>query len=407
MRNIPRSLRTRLAVTAGRATAALSKQLGQGEGSVIGGRVSLAIEPNSLDLLSKGRTVVLVSGTNGKTTTTSLLTAALETMGPVVSNVAGANMFAGMVSALSASDAKRAVLEVDEGHLPLALSKTGAQMVVLLNLSRDQLDRVGEVRMQAQKWRKALETGEVKVVANCDDPMVVWAAGSENTIWVAGGSVWRLDAASCPDCGGHIEWKSQDTQVTDWRCVECDLRRPEPTPTKVTAPATLKLPGEVNRCNAIMALTAAVELGADPAESAGAVARLDGTGGRFARVKIAGAPARLLLAKNPAGWTEALRIAKQDGSPLVISINARIQDGRDPSWLWDVPYEQLKGRFIVATGERGRDLAVRLHYAGVDHHFVDQSNQAVLAASQRNSGKEVDVIGNYSAFQEFRKLVGA
>jgi UDP-N-acetylmuramate-alanine ligase len=141
--------RTRAAALAGRATAALSRALGKGEGSVIGGRVTLALDPHGLENLARSRTVAIVSGTNGKTTTTSMLSAALQTIEPVATNLAGANMYGGMVSAMSASRARLVVLETDEGHLPKTVEATRPRLVVLLNLSRDQLDRVGEVRMQA------------------------------------------------------------------------------------------------------------------------------------------------------------------------------------------------------------------------------------------------------------------
>lgn len=408
-------VRTRVARQAGLLAASVSRKLGRGEGSVIGGRVTLLVDPTALETLAHSRTVALVSGTNGKTTTTSLLTAALQTKGPVSTNSAGANMYGGMVSALSSSNAKAVVLETDEGHLPKALTDTDPQVVLLLNLTRDQLDRVGEVRSQALKWREALKAHPTAVVANADDPLVVWAAEPASSLcWVAGGSGWRLDAASCPNCGSKIDWEE-----VNWNCSKCELRRPTPqidldeTDVILNAGATkiplqLALPGEINRKNAAMALGAALELGAEPVAAVSAMAQLSGVGGRFASSMIGETKVRLLLAKNPAGWTESLRMTANDETPLVVSINARVQDGRDPSWLWDVPFERLGERKVIATGERGRDLAVRLLYAGVDHEFVPDGRQAVERASQflesDQHDEEIDVIGNYSAFQDFRKL---
>jgi hypothetical protein len=135
---------------------------------------------------------------------------------------------------------------------------------------------------------------------------------------------------------------------------------------------------------------------------------------------------RMLLAKNPAGWQEAIDMLGPAPRPVVASINARIADGRDPSWLWDVPFERLRGRFVVATGERGRDLAVRLHYAEVEHQFVADELDAIRRAAARSprggsgaqldgvevdgvevDGVEVDVAANYSSFQQIRKAVGS
>lgn len=406
------SARSYFARAAGLGASELSRKLGRGEGSVIGGRVTLALDPNALATLGRGRSVVLVSGTNGKTTTTSMVSAALGTMGEVSTNSAGANMFGGMVHAMSASKAVATVLETDEAHLPKTVEATKPRVIVLLNLSRDQLDRVGEVRTEAVKWRNCLTGADgVTVVANGDDPMIVWAAQvASKVVWVSGGSGWRLDAASCPSCARKVIWDGDD-----WACSGCDLKRPsidvDLDDDRVliagqTIPLRLSLPGIINRRNAAMALAAANVFGADLIGAAKAIGELTGVGGRFASVEISKVPSRLLLAKNPAGWTESLTLTKGSNEPLVVAINARIQDGQDPSWLWDVPFEQMKGRFVVATGERGRDLAVRLHYADVDHVFEPDSRKAVLRAAQElTDNSRLDVVANYSAFQDFRRLV--
>lgn len=408
----PIPARTALARAAGLGASTLSRKLGRGEGSVIGGRVTLAIDPGALRKLAVGREVVLVSGTNGKTTTTSMVAAALGTLGSVSTNSQGANMFGGMVYAMSESNAVATVLETDEAHLPKTIEATFPRAIVLLNLSRDQLDRVGEVRTEALKWRNALvDLPGTVVVANADDPMIVWAAEvATNTVWVAGGSGWRLDAASCPSCAHKIEWDGDD-----WHCSHCSLKRPSlevmvndgaVTLVDEVVPLDLSLPGKINQNNAAMALAVAQVFNADLNAAASAINKLAGVGGRFASVEIDNVSARLLLAKNPAGWTESLALTRGSNEPLVVAINARVQDGKDPSWLWDVPFEEMKGRFVVATGERGRDLAVRLHYAEVDHAFENDYRAAVAkAAAVKGADKPLDVVANYSAFQDFRKLV--
>src|SRR5437762_3865386 len=158
MRASPTSLpfRTRLAAVLGHAASGASRRLGRGDGSVIGGRVLLAVDPGALARLARGRPAALVSGTNGKTTTTRLLAAALATTGPVVSNTRGANMAAGLASALTnGAPGATAVLEVDEAWLPKVAADVAPRVVVLLNLSRDQLDRNNEVRMLSRSWRDA------------------------------------------------------------------------------------------------------------------------------------------------------------------------------------------------------------------------------------------------------------
>ena len=151
-------LRARLATTVGGAAGRASRLAGRGDGSVIGGVIGLRLKPDLLSLLARGRQVVLVTGTNGKTTTTRLITAALGTLGQqVASNAFGANMEAGLVSALArAPDATMAVLEVDEKYMPAMLEATSARVVTLLNLSRDQMDRAAEIWLLARRWRAAL-----------------------------------------------------------------------------------------------------------------------------------------------------------------------------------------------------------------------------------------------------------
>jgi len=185
----------------------VSRRLGLGSGTVIGGRAGLKVAPDLVARLAAGRPVALVSGTNGKTTTTRLLVAALAEAGPVVTNATGSNMPAGHAAALAAGDRDcPVVLEVDEGYLPATLATTHPQAVILLNLSRDQLDRTNEVRMLAGRWREALAAApDVAVVANADDPLVVWAAGrAARVTWVSAGLRWRSDAVGCPACEGRI-----------------------------------------------------------------------------------------------------------------------------------------------------------------------------------------------------------
>ena len=178
-----------MAVGAGGWAAGLSRRLGRGAGGIIGGRVTLAVDPQALRHLACGRRTVLVSGTNGKTTTSHLLAALLRTVGPVAHNATGANMPDGAVAALAAQpDAALAVLEVDELYVAAVAEAVDPQVIVLLNLSRDQLDRGSEVRGVAAALSAALirHPGTL-VVANADDPMVVWAAAQAVQCRVGGG----------------------------------------------------------------------------------------------------------------------------------------------------------------------------------------------------------------------------
>jgi UDP-N-acetylmuramyl tripeptide synthase len=399
---------------------------------VIGGRAILAIDPTALQRLSAGRTVVLVSGTNGKTTTTAMLRAALATRGAVVTNLLGANLPPGLAMALAAGPAGvPAVLEVDEAWLGQVVAATDPAVAVLLNLSRDQLDRNNEVRQLADKWRAALsdrpglqgsglEVPGLRVVANADDPMVVWGAGTARRVtWVGAGQPWRVDAAGCPCCGGRIHFEDEAGEM-GWACASCGFRRPPldlwlERGEVVLAGGRrialdLHLPGRCNQANAALALAAALHLGIGEDAAAAAIGGLSEVAGRYRTVTVGGVRARLLLAKNPAGWLEVFDLLAPPPGPVVVAINAHIADGRDPSWLWDVPFERLRGRLVVATGERSRDLAVRLRYAEVEHRREPDLVAAIAAAGQRDVDgpkvdvpevdvPEVDVVANYTSFQ--------
>ena len=215
-------LRTRVAAAVGGGVSALSRATGYGSGSVVGGHAVLAIDPLALERLSAGRQVALVSGTNGKTTTTKLLSSALDAgrqgkaghqgkedgEGHVVTNLLGANLPTGLAAALAAGPpGAPAVLEVDEAWLARVCARTHPRLLVLLNLSRDQLDRNNEVRQVAQRWREACQQAApgLVVVANADDPLVAWAASAAPRVtWVGAGLRWNHDAAGCPDCGGPV-----------------------------------------------------------------------------------------------------------------------------------------------------------------------------------------------------------
>lgn len=397
----------RAAARVGRVAARVSRGLGVGGGAVVSGRVASALWPNALRELAAGRHVVLVAGTNGKTTTTHMLAAAAATTGPVAHNSTGANMADGALAALIAAPATpRAVLEVDELHLPAVAAATDPSVVVLLNLTRDQLDRVTEVQRTAAAIRTALEAQPgATVVANADDPLIVWASGTATrAIYVGAGARWRADSRVCPRC---------TTLLVDargcWSCPGCGLRRPEVAwSAEVTDPGTLlvhgpgladrlelrpALPGAANRGNALMALAASTTLGTPVTRAGAAIAAVDEVAGRYARLRVGAWTLRLLLVKNPAGWQETREILEPSAAVLMV-VNARQADGADVSWLWDLDLTPLVGRRLAVAGERGADLGVRLSYAGVAHHHAPDPLEALRALP----AGLVDVVANYSAF---------
>ena len=399
-------VRARFALLAMHFAAWLSRRTGRGDGSIIGGRIALLIYPGLIAALASHLEIAVISGTNGKTTTTRLLVEALGGTDEVATSQTGSNMHAGIVTALGRrAHYSKAVLEVDEGYLPQIIAELDPAVVVLLNLSRDQLDRVGEVRMIANRWREAIGGASGVVIANADDPLVVFAASSGARVhWVGMGNPWRLDAYHCPNCNGRISYDDER-----WSCV-CGFSRPERIPEIRGDELTLEdgrrvrldtqLPGAFNRSNLGVAVIAARCFGVSPVDAVQKMSQVQEVAGRFARVRIGQSEARLLLAKNPAGWSSLLELARGDDSAVLIAINSRIADGFDPSWLFDVPFEQLRGRRVIACGERRFDLAVRLRHAGVDHAIG-----AILAIDSLFDidASTIDVIANYTAFQDLRR----
>jgi lipid II isoglutaminyl synthase (glutamine-hydrolysing) len=395
--------RLRLAVAAGLGTARLSRLVGRGAGGVIGGRVILGVDPSAPRVLSAGRDVLLVSGTNGKTTTTALLSGALGVRGPVATNADGANTTAGLVTALAGRKARTVVLETDEGWLPWAVSNLRPQAVVLLNLSRDQLSRHHEVDKLASAWREAVREVPV-VVANADDTSVVWAAlGASRQVWVGAGQLWTQDSIACPRCGRQCRHGP-----TSWSC-SCGLARPDPTwwldgddlvSADVRLPLRLPLPGRFNRANAAMAVATAALLGVPAEQALDQLRTVTTVAGRFAISDLGGRQVRLLLAKNPAGWLETVDLISSGDTPLVLALNARGVDGRDPSWLYDVSFRALAGRRVVVMGERSAELEVRLQMDGVT--CVDAGEHILDALALMPPGP-VDVVANYTAFQSARR----
>ncbi len=391
-----RTVRLEIAKAAVRSTNWISLRTGRGSGTVIGGTVGLAIAPGLLEALAAYRRVILVSGTNGKTTTTALAVAGWGD--DVASNDTGANMPAGLTAALVHSRSPRAVLESDEAWLGANVEATHPAVIVVLNLSRDQLDRASEVRQIAERWRAVFATvqsREAVIVANAMDPLVVYAAFEVGSVrWCAPPTTWTADTMSCPRCTAPLH-RSEER----WWC-SCGLAQPSVSSyldgttavvggERFEIPVTL--PGSFNQGNALMALTALAEVGVDVRRAALRMATVDEVAGRYGVRRIGGQVVRLLLAKNPAGFAAMLEDVGGEGD-LWVSINARVADGHDPSWLYDVPFEVLRGRRVRCLGDRRLDLATRLWYAGVDA-YVDEGPPVI-------DDRVIDVLANYTAFSD-------
>lgn len=407
-------LRANAAVTAARLATFASRATGRGAGGMIGGLVARAIDPNIMAQLAGERPAVLVTGTNGKSTTTRMLAAAMRTKYQVATNDGGDNMDAGIVSALMAgADASHIVLEVDELHVPHVAKSINTQALVLLNLSRDQLDRVGEINKIERALRGAVEDNpDMLVIANCDDVLMTSVAyDAENVIWVSAGAGWLGDSVSCPRTGGHIVRTSDDWYAVKKLADGREFRRPTPiwavddngmvTPTGEKE-LNLSLPGRANRGNATQAVSAAVEAFEVNLDDAIAAAeQVADVAGRYSTIHRGNHEIRLLLAKNPAGWQEALSMIDRSADGLVIATNGQVADGVDMSWLWDVKFEDFEDLAVKAAGERGTDLAVRLVYADITHELIPDPVQAIDYCPPGR----VEVLANYTAFRDLKKAL--
>ena len=379
---------------------------------VIGGQVIMRLAPDAITQLAGGRVAALVSATNGKTSTTKLLATSLEQAGPVVSQPTGANMSTGIVMTLSQSDPQATVvLEVDEAYLPRTMDQTQPQVLLLGNLSRDQLDRMNEVAQTARSWRTMLSAHpDVTVVANADDPMIEFAASvAPHVVWVGAGQQWTSDSSVCASCGallarGDGEWWcpgcGRRRPPTQWQLVDGVVHGPDGLSLDLTG---LKLPGRFNQANAALVLAATAALGLDPETGLWRMEQVESVSGRYGTFRVGSLAIRLFLAKNPAGWSELLDVMPAAPEPVIITINSDFADGRDPSWLWDVPFEKLAGRTVVASGFRRRDLAVRLTQAGVDHVVIEDpyAPDAPLPAGMRDL-PVVYCCATYTAFHQLR-----
>lgn len=396
------------------------------QGQTLPGRVALAIDPEFLDHchdVSMSQTKsVLVTGTNGKTTTTAFVRSLLGS--DTLSN-RGSNLPWGVASVLakSRSESRYAVFEVDEAYVPSVAKSLEPSILVWLNMSRDQLDRNLEVRRLAARIGESAATIDT-LVANASDPLIVAnAADFKRCVWVKGPAEWQGDAQSCPRCTAEL------IHANTWSCASCGLGEPSPDYevdqegrlfSSGTELGSIRpgLPGVFNLLNALLASTAVAELTGEPVERVAARLSLpSGVEGRFATWWLTSLPMTpsmvTYLAKNPAGWHANLSIVDNGECELVLGLNARVADGQDTSWIWDVEFERLAHTPVIVTGERATDLALRLEVAGFEVTVEHSQLAAIKLAADRlvlNGSKRIVYLGNYTAFRSLvamRAEVGA
>jgi lipid II isoglutaminyl synthase (glutamine-hydrolysing) len=431
-----------------RAAGSLSRLAGRGGGTTLPGKLLWKLDPDAIDLLARRlpHGSVLVSATNGKTTTTAMAAEILRPRLRLAHNRSGANLVSGIASTLlQANGAELGLFEVDEGALPEVVRRVRPNALLLCNLFRDQLDRYGELELVAARWRTAVAgLADAKLVVNGDDPQVGDLARLRDGSRVFGLDDPRraqpalqhaADSKYCLRCGTPYEYAAAYVgHLGDYRCPNCGHARPpldvvareielrglEAAAFTLRAPegehrVELALPGLYNVYNALGAASLALELGVPIDDVAAGLQRFSAAFGRFERIPVGDRQLLMLLIKNPAGANEVVRTLV-DGSPprvAVVALNDEIADGRDVSWVWDVDFEPLGAGLdtLVASGERAAELALRFAYGGLPRERIEVVPSLATALDRglelTAPGGELAVLPTYTAMLALRRIVAA
>ncbi|USQ78810.1 Mur ligase family protein [Ornithinimicrobium faecis] len=420
-------IRSTLAITAGKLARGVSRL--RGGGSALPGLVTERIDPGILGhtLADLPGGIVVVTGTNGKTTTTKMLVALLRAHGQrVFTNPTGSNFTRGVISAMLAEiplsgrlDADWAVLELDEAHALHFAAAVAPTHALLLNVARDQLDRFAEIDQTAELLARLAAQATTGVVLNVDDSFV-----SRIHSRVAEGVTVAWFGVD-PTCADRLpELQEADVREADGAAALPDsaeaallLLQDEHTFTVTgsgadVGPVTLRQRGLAAMINATAATaTARAVLGDDfePGVAATALATVTPPFGRGEVIDIDGHPLELVLVKNPAGFTVALGTYGTEPVATMIAINDNYADGRDVSWLYDVSFESLQGHGVALTsGVRGWDMALRLRYDGVEvAHTEPDLDLALEQFLREHAGEPTRIFCTYTAMMQLRRRLAA
>jgi UDP-N-acetylmuramyl tripeptide synthase len=436
-------IRLGIAVGVAKTVTAIVRSLNLGAASVLPGEIARRLHPRLLTLLSQQvkQGVILVVGTNGKTTTSLLLRTILDNQGfQVTHNITGANLINGLITALLADtnligqlNTDFAILEVDENILPLLLKECQPRAILALNLFRDQLDRYGEVDTISRRWQTAIAPlpQETLIVVNADDPTLShFGQQLTQTVRYFGLSEPKLyleeiphavDSIYCPNCGHPLDYRGVYlSHLGDFTCPSCGFSKSQPAFHSSEWPQILI--GVYNKYNTLAAGLVAKELGVTNEAIFNNIKTFKAAFGRAEELTIEGKHVRILLSKNPVGMNETIRAVneiKEQGksSVTLLVLNDRIPDGTDVSWIWDVDTEQLVklGGTFVVSGDRIYDMALRLQYS---REALDDSENPFKLILEENLEKAIQIalkespidetlhiIPTYSAMLEVRGLL--
>ncbi len=444
-----RTWRFWLALWAGKGISGILKLSGK-KGTTLPGKVALRLDPDLIRKLSVEYTdgIIMVTGTNGKTTTANLLANVLRAAGKVFAfNQAGANLVTGITGALlentrwgGQTKVKLALLEVDEATVPKFCQQASPQIAIVTNFFRDQLDRYGELDTTIKLVRDAIPT-ETDLVLNADDPLVAQFGkgrihtlyyGVERTPESKSESTETREARFCPSCGGLLEYSLYHYgQLGVYSCPECEYKRPEPPVLAQDVSAeedglrfrvgitsfSMGLQGYYNLYNALAAIAAAKRLGIKERDIERGLREFVPQAGRMEQFFLPQGNVTLTLVKNPTGFNQVIQTIftlKDRPVRILIGINDLAADGRDISWLWDVDFELLgqeaqRIQRITCTGLRAEDMAVRLKYAGVpvDKLRIEHDLGKALEQVQDNRGgrEAVFILPTYTLLFPMREIL--
>lgn len=427
-----------LAVSVAKSVTFAVRTFRLGAASVLPGSIARKIEPRLLQLLSQQvkNGVILIAGTNGKTTTSLLLREILERKGySVAHNSTGANLENGLVTALMESsngfgslNVDYAILEVDENIVPRVLAPIQPQAILCLNLFRDQLDRYGEVDTISKRWTKAISTNtpNTTVIPNADDPTLSYLGQqlSQKVVFFGLNEPEKyleeiphaVDSIYCPSCGHSLEYEGVYlSHLGEFTCPKCGFQRSQPALN--SGEWSQVLVGLYNKYNTLAAVTAAKELGIDEATIRETIPNFQPAFGRAEELEINGKKVRILLSKNPVGTNETIRVVTEsDNKTTLLVLNDRVQDGEDVSWIWDVDTEPLvqRGGTLIVSGDRVYDMALRLRYSetSIDSKvnlIVEEDLKTAINTALENtpSHETLHILPTYTAMLDVREaLIG-
>jgi len=436
-------------VLTARAVGALVRRAGRGGGTSLPGKMLTRLDPHAIERLAARLRdgCVVISATNGKTTTAAMAAAVLERSGvKLVHNRAGANMAGGVASTLLAAARRRGTIagrlglfEVDEFWLDQLGPELHPRVMLLGNLFRDQLDRYGELESIADRWATLVRRlPATRLALNADDPLIadlgrgladVVYFGVEDPTMATAEMQHAADSKHCRNCGAVFVYEAIYLgHLGRYRCPSCGRRRPEPsiaaqrirlhgtrsasfelrTP-QGTTEVSLPLPGLYNVYNALGAAALCLSLGVTLTQVSEGLRAVSAVFGRAERITIGDRELSILLIKNPAGANEILRTLTLEAGELDLLgiLNDRTADGRDVSWIWDADFELLAGRTrrVTCAGTRAAELAVRLKYAGVPTerlHVTPGLADALDEALTTAAGRRLFALPTYTALLELR-----